>query len=342
MRSVYINGKFLTQPVTGVQRFALNFCQDLNNKKLFTILTPRSYKLNSVYGIKVKNIGFLNGHLWEQVELPLYLFFKGKNNYLLNLCNLAPILYRKNIVAIMDLSFFQDTSWFSWSFKKIYKFLIPIIIKHSKQIFTISRFSRLELKRMFNVDAPIVYPRSSFVINPNKKTYDSSDNFFISVGSNNPRKNTNFLFNSFLKLKLNLLIVGQSSNNFKKTSNIEFLYLNDKDLKIKLLSAKALLSASSYEGFNLPPLEAQSLGTPLVISDIPVHREVYKDSAIYFKLNSPSSLIIALDQLKSAKIYSKLIKKGFENVNRFNELRLNNITLANYGITFNNNINKGK
>lgn len=341
MRSVYINGKFLTQSVTGVQRFALNFCQDLNDKKMFTVLAPQSCKLRSVYGIKVKNIGFLNGHLWEQVELPLYLFFKGKNNYLLNLCNLAPILYGKNIVAIMDLSFFQDTSWFSWSFKKIYMFFIPIIIKYSKQIFTISRFSRLEIKRMFNIDVPIVYPRSSFVINHNKKTYDSSDNFFITVGSNNPRKNTNFLFKSFFKLNLNLLIVGQSSDNFKKSRNIEFLYLNDKDLKIKLSSAIALLSASSYEGFNLPPLEAQSLGTPLVISDIPVHREVYKDSAIYFKLNSPSSLIKALDQLKSAKIYSKLIKKGFENVNRFNELRLNNLTLAKYGITFNNNVNKG-
>jgi glycosyltransferase involved in cell wall biosynthesis len=40
-----------------------------------------------------------------------------------------------------------------------------------------------------------------------------------------------------------------------------------------------LLFVSSYEGFGMPPLEALSIGCPVVLSDIPAHRCVYDDAA---------------------------------------------------------------
>jgi glycosyltransferase involved in cell wall biosynthesis len=46
--------------------------------------------------------------------------------------------------------------------------------------------------------------------------------------------------------------------------------------------AKAFLFPSFYEGFGIPPLEAMYLGTPVIISDIPVYKEVYKDLPVTF------------------------------------------------------------
>jgi glycosyltransferase involved in cell wall biosynthesis len=45
-----------------------------------------------------------------------------------------------------------------------------------------------------------------------------------------------------------------------------------------LASSAALLFPSKLEGYGMPPQEAQFLGTPVVLSDIPCHRAVYDDS----------------------------------------------------------------
>jgi glycosyltransferase involved in cell wall biosynthesis len=48
--------------------------------------------------------------------------------------------------------------------------------------------------------------------------------------------------------------------------------------------------ASLYEGFHLAPLDAASLGCPVVLSDIPVHREVFGDAALYFRVGDADGL----------------------------------------------------
>jgi glycosyltransferase involved in cell wall biosynthesis len=48
-----------------------------------------------------------------------------------------------------------------------------------------------------------------------------------------------------------------------------------------LRGATALVSASRDEGFGLPLVEAMGVGTPLVVSDIPVFREVGGPAATY-------------------------------------------------------------
>jgi glycosyltransferase involved in cell wall biosynthesis len=48
-----------------------------------------------------------------------------------------------------------------------------------------------------------------------------------------------------------------------------------------LRGATALVTASRDEGFGLPLVEAMAVGTPLVVSDIPVFREVGAEAAAY-------------------------------------------------------------
>lgn len=66
--------------------------------------------------------------------------------------------------------------------------------------------------------------------------------------------------------------------------------VSDADLEHAYASAVALLQASSAEGFGLPIVEAARHGVPLLLSDIPVFREVAREHAAYFTLDGPESL----------------------------------------------------
>jgi glycosyltransferase involved in cell wall biosynthesis len=61
-----------------------------------------------------------------------------------------------------------------------------------------------------------------------------------------------------------------------------------------LADATALVTASRAEGFGIPLVEAMRLGTPVVVSDIPIFREIGGDAALYFDPDDPESLVAAL------------------------------------------------
>jgi len=65
-----------------------------------------------------------------------------------------------------------------------------------------------------------------------------------------------------------------------------------------LKDAFALVSASLDEGFGIPVVEAMELGTPAVISDIAIFREIGGDAAQYFDAKNPKDLAMKLRQLE--------------------------------------------
>jgi glycosyltransferase involved in cell wall biosynthesis len=58
--------------------------------------------------------------------------------------------------------------------------------------------------------------------------------------------------------------------------------------------AHTYISASTLEAFPLTPFEAMSFGVPCVLSDIPEHREVAGDAALYFPRSDVGGLAAAL------------------------------------------------
>ncbi len=65
-------------------------------------------------------------------------------------------------------------------------------------------------------------------------------------------------------------------------------------------SATALVSASRDEGFGLPVVEAMSRGVPVVLTDIPIFREVGGDAALYARVGDPASFAAAIRRLGDA------------------------------------------
>jgi glycosyltransferase involved in cell wall biosynthesis len=81
-------------------------------------------------------------------------------------------------------------------------------------------------------------------------------------------------------------------------ARVKFLgFVTDQALGDLYRMADALVSASLEEGFNIPPLEAMASGTPVICSDIPVHRELFGDSALLFVPEDAQALVAAVQRL---------------------------------------------
>ena len=73
--------------------------------------------------------------------------------------------------------------------------------------------------------------------------------------------------------------------------------VTDEEYVRVLRSATALVTASLDEGFGIPLVEAMSLGIPVVVSDIPIFREIGGDAALYFDPTSTDALVAAVRRL---------------------------------------------
>lgn len=72
---------------------------------------------------------------------------------------------------------------------------------------------------------------------------------------------------------------------------------SDAEYRRVLRGATALVSASRDEGFGIPLVEAMALGTPVVVSDIPVFREVGGDAGTYVAADDPEGFARAVREL---------------------------------------------
>jgi glycosyltransferase involved in cell wall biosynthesis len=90
-------------------------------------------------------------------------------------------------------------------------------------------------------------------------------------------------------------IAGVASDQIRFSNGV-----SDQEYVDELSSAFALVSASKDEGFGIPLVEAMRYATPLVVSDIPIFREVAEDSAKYFDPTKPLDFVEKVRELEAA------------------------------------------
>lgn len=89
-------------------------------------------------------------------------------------------------------------------------------------------------------------------------------------------------------------------------------FVDEAQLVALYQGAKAFVTSSRDEGFNIPPLEAMACGIPVLCSDIPVHRELFEGSAMFFPTESADALASAISRLyEDAKLHQQL-RQGAE------------------------------
>jgi glycosyltransferase involved in cell wall biosynthesis len=93
--------------------------------------------------------------------------------------------------------------------------------------------------------------------------------------------------------------------------------VSDAEYRRLLRTAWASVHASKSEGFNLQIVEAQSAGTPLVLSDLPVHHEIAGAAALFFPPDDAEILAQQILKLANPKLRTSLIKKGRDQIKKF-------------------------
>jgi len=169
-----------------------------------------------------------------------------------------------------------------------------------------------------------------------------SEKYLLFIGRLEKRKNLEGIISAFEILKEKygiphkLILVGrpgygyeeikekiQNSRAYRqagkfKVDIIEKGYVGEEEKAKLLANADVFLFPTFYEGFGLPILEAQSMGVPVVTSNVSSLPEVAGEGALYADPNEPSLIAETIQKIiADGDLREKLIKKGRENLERF-------------------------
>ena len=175
--------------------------------------------------------------------------------------------------------------------------------RRSEKVFTVSQFSKSRIEYFLGKSPPVIVTHSAVqpALAAGTLAHASGKKErILFIGNIKKHKGLSCLFDGFLLarkewLRHTLVIVGDK-DNFRSSDTAFSRNLGGVDpsilaftgpvsperLQTLLTEAALLVQPSLYEGFGLPPLEAMSLGTPALISDIPVFREIYGDFPVTF------------------------------------------------------------
>lgn len=131
--------------------------------------------------------------------------------------------------------------------------------------------------------------------------------FYLMISPSDPRKRLKWIFELAAKMpKENFLVIGIKKKDkrfakirLEKKPNLYFFeQVTEGEKTWFLKQARALLALSKYEGFDLPVLEAVQAKCPVIMSDISVHNELYKNAIM---IKSFEDLELAIKRSKTVE-----------------------------------------
>jgi glycosyltransferase involved in cell wall biosynthesis len=337
---LYLNGRFLGQSITGVQRFAIeliraldeHIAESLELSKRFNIilLVPRNVVRTLEFRhITVKRVGHLTGQLWEQLELPYY----SRSGFLAGFCNTGPLLKRHQTVTFCDASVYRVPEAYSLFFRLWYRALFAIIGLSARGLLTISRFSREELVACCGIRPEkftVVYPGvdhhgwekgAEFPLT--EPSCPTNRPFLLAVSSMSPHKNFRNLVAAVALLgetDYDVLIAGGGNPAIFRNAELQLPktvkylgYVCDGELKALYARARCFIYPSLYEGFGLPPLEAMASGCPVIVAKAGSLPEVCGDAALYCDPHNAEDIAEKIKMvMRDSDLRDSLSMKGLE------------------------------
>lgn len=316
-QEIVINGRFLMQPVTGVQRVAREVVRAMDRLLADDVL-PWAHgarmRIVCEAGADVTDLGLratkvertegrTAGHLWEQAVLPRHV----RGGHLLCLGNTAPLgmLAAGQPVTVMihDLSYLQFPGAYRLRYRLGHRTMLPFLLRRARMLLTVSEtekavlaglhppaLDRIRVVRNGGWRDGVVSRRANAAVDPAKPPY------VLYVGSLSARKNIHGVLATATQLAredgIATMLVGSASEILapiaaRVPEDVRHLIhfagqINDLDILAETYrGATCLLFPSFYEASPLPPLEAMSFGCPVVVSAIPSMTERCGRAATY-------------------------------------------------------------
>jgi glycosyltransferase involved in cell wall biosynthesis len=311
---VCINGKFLAQPTTGVQRAARELLTALDASLAidaagpvlsWTVLLPPGTPAPAWRRLAVQTVpqpaGLRGLHAWEQLALPAAA--AAADALLLNLSGSAPWRRPARSIAMLhDAAVFDHAEAYTWAFTRWYRALFRRLGHRACGLLTPSRYSAGRLQQV------LALPPQRLRLQPlgsdhlagvaaapdllRRLGVADGAPFLLAVGSRNPTKNLARVEAAFTRIAeahptLRLLVVGDAraavfARGTSAPSHARILRVgrvDDAGLVALYRAATALVFPSLTEGFGLPPLEAMHAGCPVLAAKTGSLPEVCGDAA---------------------------------------------------------------
>lgn len=321
----------LSYHMSGIERYASCMTEemikhDLNNKYvlIFRNEVDQRFK-NYIDNNRIKAI-VLKGNnkvVFLQFILPSALFRINADKYIF-FAFTSPVLFRKKgiINTIHDMGAWDSADSMTLFQKLYWRFTYRISAKVSEKIITVSEFSKGRINKILKYPIDKIFVIYSAVfdeivenIDSNfqilEKKYKLPKKYIMTLSTIEPRKNMELLLSAFSDIQdsvdYDLVLVGRKGwkmeeiiEKYNHSERIHITgFVSDEDVSIIYRNAICFVFPSLYEGFGLPPIEALSLGTPVISSDAASLPEILMDRAQYFKSNDKDNLEFILINLEN-------------------------------------------
>jgi glycosyltransferase involved in cell wall biosynthesis len=306
-----------------IKNLAANYSKEIELTGYYFDFLGRGSKPPRISGVKYKPVRIIPRHLravcWRLgFRLPLNLLVPSTSFYDVALFTdfvSLPSFGVKRVTIIHDLYFKEHPEYVSAANAKFLQRFVPKSIKESDQIITISLFARDRMTKLFRISKEkiSIAPPGPNVDLP--RTHIKQGGILLYMGTIEPRKNLVNLLKAYELLPENLqqkhpfklaggkgwkdeLIFQEIARLQNKHLPVEYLGYISQEVKAKLYnSAAAVALVSSYEGFGMQILEAMTVARPMLLSNIPVFREIANESAYYCEPDSIKSISFGLQSV---------------------------------------------
>jgi glycosyltransferase involved in cell wall biosynthesis len=282
---------------------------------------------------------------WTQIRFSFEMLFHPVATLFVPAHTVSLIHPQNTIVTIHGLEYeFCPKAYSPWQ-----RFYMRIVIKNSckwaKRIVVVSNNTKKDLQMLYKVpkekievvhegyDNNVQYP--IYNIRLDSKLHMPNFKYLLFVGRLEERKNICGIVEAFeiLKSKYSiphkLVLVGKFGHGEddikKKLANSQYKedvilagYVEGEKKWGLIKNSEVFLFPTLYEGFGLPILEAQSMGVPVVSSNVSSMPEVAGQGAILVDPEDPEAIAEAVNKIiASDSLRGDIVEKGYQNIKRF-------------------------
>lgn len=270
--------------------------------------------------------------------------------------NASPLIKCPVLVSVHDVIFRIYPEFFAPRVRLLLNTLLPLTMMKARRIITISETSKTDIERFYpftkgKIHVTPVAPGTIINSLPDHRAVDEyckGQDFVLSVGTIQPRKNIERLIEAYVEARSSgaitakLLIAGRSAWQHSDIHRRATESTYGKDIIFTGYVSNEVLAAlyerclvfvypSLYEGFGLPVLEAMACGAPVITSDRSSLPEVAGNAAVLVDPFSIEDIRTAIQNVVSnAAFREELRKKGKERADNFSWKRTASMTLDLY------------